>query len=390
MDAGDMSDDDHHRKPLMFSDDSDLDALLDAQSSDEDHGEDHVRPPGVERTIDDILLDFDEFGLDDVDSAPSTPHKAVQPGETAEKDQAVEAIEPFVAEKPASDVIAGEGELDSEVDSTGEPIDDSPTVDEVEHDFASVESSASSNDGDALSVPPLPKVDVVYPEPKEIIVGTSRSAPTEEPQIEDSTSARGEDAVDVEVADNLGGGRSEDGEASSETSDDDIEFDAQATWETDESDTAEEESGITSQSLDTTSGAREETRKQGAEDFPCDPGPREKYTALDKAEEFEKKVASSGLDFEEGAAAQPMRLEGIQRGPPAIGILQLDSGGSLSHALGTPAMRRDHGHPQALAVHASYIAVGMSKGAVLVNSSKYAPTRNAENAESKVICTSLS
>ena len=101
-------------------------------------------------------------------------------------------------------------------------------------------------------------------------------------------------------------------------------------------------------------------------------------TPFDLAEEVEKRNASSGLHWEEGAAAQPMQLEGIQRGPPAIGLLQLESAGTLSHALSSAAMRRDHGSPQALAVHANFIAVGLSKGAVLVTPSKYSATRSAD------------
>ena len=101
-------------------------------------------------------------------------------------------------------------------------------------------------------------------------------------------------------------------------------------------------------------------------------------TPFHLAEEVEKRNASSGLHWEEGAAAQPMQLEGIQRGPPAIGLLQLESAGTLSHALSSAAMRRDHGSPQALAVHANFIAVGLSKGAVLVTPSKYSATRSAD------------
>ena len=80
-----------------------------------------------------------------------------------------------------------------------------------------------------------------------------------------------------------------------------------------------------------------------------------------------------------------MRLEGIQRGPPAIGLLQLESAGTLSHALASTAMRRDHGSPQALAVHANFIAVGLSKGAVLVTPSKYSATRSADDMDAKKV-----
>lgn len=103
---------------------------------------------------------------------------------------------------------------------------------------------------------------------------------------------------------------------------------------------------------------------------------------LDLAEELEKRDASSGLHWEEGAAAQPMRLEGIRRGPPAIGHLQIDSMSYLSQALASQMFRRDHGSPQALAVHMNYIAVGMSKGSVLVNPSKYS-SQSADGMDAK-------
>ncbi|BBN19147.1 vacuolar protein sorting-associated protein 8 [Marchantia polymorpha subsp. ruderalis] len=106
-------------------------------------------------------------------------------------------------------------------------------------------------------------------------------------------------------------------------------------------------------------------------------------TTLQIAEEREKKAASSGLHWEEGAVAQPMRLEGIQRGAPAIGLLQLDSGGSLSFALKSADLRRDHGTPQALAVHSNFIAIGMSKGPVLIIPSKYSATKSADETDAK-------
>ena len=108
-------------------------------------------------------------------------------------------------------------------------------------------------------------------------------------------------------------------------------------------------------------------------------------TALQLAEEIEMRNATSGLHWEEGAAAQPMRLEGIQRGPPAIGLLQLDAYNTLSQALASPFVRREHGFPQALAVHSSFIAVGLSKGAVLVTPSKYSATRSADELESQKV-----
>ncbi|KAJ8626194.1 hypothetical protein MRB53_019501 [Persea americana] len=92
---------------------------------------------------------------------------------------------------------------------------------------------------------------------------------------------------------------------------------------------------------------------------------------LELAEELEKKYASSGLHWEEGAAAQPMRLEGIRRGPPAVGYLQVDPENAMTRTISSQTFRREHGSPQVLAVHLNYIAVGMSRGAVVVVPSKY-------------------
>lgn len=112
---------------------------------------------------------------------------------------------------------------------------------------------------------------------------------------------------------------------------------------------------------------------------------RSSTTALERAEEIEMRNATSGLHWEVGAVAQPMRLEEVQSGPPAIGLLQLDAYGSLSKALALPQVRRDYGFPQALAVHANFIAVGLSKGAVLVTPSKYSATRSADELESQKV-----
>ncbi|XP_038973310.1 vacuolar protein sorting-associated protein 8 homolog isoform X2 [Phoenix dactylifera] len=104
---------------------------------------------------------------------------------------------------------------------------------------------------------------------------------------------------------------------------------------------------------------------------------------LEWAEEIEKRQASSGLHWEEGAAAQPMRLEGIQRGPPAVGYLQIDLDNAITRAISSQAFRHDHGSPQVLAVHMNFIALGMSKGAVLVVPSKYS-AYSADNMDTKM------
>ncbi|XP_068669658.1 uncharacterized protein [Aristolochia californica] len=105
---------------------------------------------------------------------------------------------------------------------------------------------------------------------------------------------------------------------------------------------------------------------------------------LELAEELEKKYASSGLHWEEGAAAQPMRLEGIRRGPPAVGYLQIDPNNAVSRTVSSQSFRRDHGTPQALAVHFNFIAVGMSKGNVLLMPSKYS-AHSPDSMDSKML-----
>ncbi|KAE8703626.1 vacuolar protein sorting-associated protein 8-like protein isoform X2 [Hibiscus syriacus] len=83
---------------------------------------------------------------------------------------------------------------------------------------------------------------------------------------------------------------------------------------------------------------------------------------LELAEELEKKQASTGLHLEEGAVAQPMRLEG--------------------------AFRRDHGSPQVLAVHLNFIAVGMTKGVIILVHSKYS-THHADSIDPKMVILGL-
>ncbi|CAL1398837.1 unnamed protein product [Linum trigynum] len=92
---------------------------------------------------------------------------------------------------------------------------------------------------------------------------------------------------------------------------------------------------------------------------------------LDLAEELEKKQASTGLHLEEGAAAQPMRLEGVRRGSVALGYFDNDANNIISRTIASQAFKRDHGSPQVLCVHLNYIAVGMSKGLIFVVPSRY-------------------
>ncbi|XP_075484312.1 uncharacterized protein LOC142524290 [Primulina tabacum] len=92
---------------------------------------------------------------------------------------------------------------------------------------------------------------------------------------------------------------------------------------------------------------------------------------LDLAEEIEKKQAYTGLHYEEGVAAQPMRLEGVTKGSVVLGYFDVNADNAVSRMISSPYFRRDHGSPQVVAVHVNYIAVGMSKGTIFVVPSKY-------------------
>ncbi|MCO5587403.1 hypothetical protein L7F22_041352 [Adiantum nelumboides] len=89
-------------------------------------------------------------------------------------------------------------------------------------------------------------------------------------------------------------------------------------------------------------------------------------SALDKAEEAEKKAAVSGFGIEEGAASQPMRLKGMQIGPPNIGYVRLDVLNSVSQILSLGTTTREHGVAQAISMHGHHLAVGLSKGSVFL------------------------
>lgn len=104
---------------------------------------------------------------------------------------------------------------------------------------------------------------------------------------------------------------------------------------------------------------------------------------LELAEELEKKMAYTGLHWEEGAAAQPMRLEGVRRGSTSLGYFDVDSHNVITQTVGSQTFRRDHGSPQVLAVHLNYIAVGMSKGVIVVVPSRYS-SHNDDNMDAKV------
>ncbi|KAL6290586.1 hypothetical protein ACE6H2_008096 [Prunus campanulata] len=113
-----------------------------------------------------------------------------------------------------------------------------------------------------------------------------------------------------------------------------------------------------------------------------------KNKPLEIAEELEKKQASTALHWEEGAAAQPMRLEGVRRGSTTLGYFNVDANNPITRTLSAPALRRDHGSPQVLAVHSNYIAIGMARGAILVIPSKYS-AHNADIMDAKMLILGL-
>lgn len=104
---------------------------------------------------------------------------------------------------------------------------------------------------------------------------------------------------------------------------------------------------------------------------------------LELAEESEKKQAFTGIHLEEGAAAQPMRLEGVRRGSTVLGYFDVNANNAITRTISSPAVQREHGFPQVLAVHGNYIAVGMSKGVIIVAPSKYQPYQS-DNMDTKV------
>ncbi|KAI3830233.1 hypothetical protein L1987_04369 [Smallanthus sonchifolius] len=112
---------------------------------------------------------------------------------------------------------------------------------------------------------------------------------------------------------------------------------------------------------------------------------RTRGTSLQFAEELEKKHAFTGMHWEEGAAAQPMRLEG---GSTVLGYFSTSADNTITRTISSPSYRRDHGTPQALAVHLNYIAVGMSRGLIVVVPSKYSP-HYADNMDAKMLMLGL-
>ncbi|KAK6114972.1 hypothetical protein DH2020_007241 [Rehmannia glutinosa] len=96
---------------------------------------------------------------------------------------------------------------------------------------------------------------------------------------------------------------------------------------------------------------------------------------LDLAEEIEKKQAFT--------AAQPMRLEGVSRGSTVLGYFDVNPNNAITRIISSQAFRHDHGSPHVVAVHINYIAVGMSKGSIVVVPSKYT-AHQVDNMDAKM------
>ncbi|KAJ8566117.1 hypothetical protein K7X08_030594 [Anisodus acutangulus] len=105
---------------------------------------------------------------------------------------------------------------------------------------------------------------------------------------------------------------------------------------------------------------------------------------LELAEEAEKKQAFTAMHLEEGASAQPMRLDGVHRSSNVLGYFDIDDYNTITQTLLSQAFRREHGSSQVLVVHHKYIAVGMSKGSILVMPSRYS-LHHADNMDSKML-----
>ncbi|CAL9012964.1 unnamed protein product, partial [Prunus brigantina] len=66
------------------------------------------------------------------------------------------------------------------------------------------------------------------------------------------------------------------------------------------------------------------------------------HKPLKIAEEIEKKQASTALHWEEGDAAQPIRLEGVRRGSTTLGYFNVDANNPITRTLSAPVLRHDH------------------------------------------------
>ncbi|KAM3306258.1 hypothetical protein P3S67_013128 [Capsicum chacoense] len=105
---------------------------------------------------------------------------------------------------------------------------------------------------------------------------------------------------------------------------------------------------------------------------------------LELAEEDEKKQAFTAMHLEEGASAQPMRLDGVHRSSNVLGYFDVDDNNTITKTFLSQAFRHKHGSSQVLTVRLNYIAVGMSKGSILVMPSRYSP-HHVDNMDAKML-----
>ncbi|KAL6495612.1 hypothetical protein OROGR_030175 [Orobanche gracilis] len=110
---------------------------------------------------------------------------------------------------------------------------------------------------------------------------------------------------------------------------------------------------------------------------------RSSLKTLDLAEAIEKKKAFTSLHYEEGVAAQPMMLEGVHRGSTLLGYFDVNPNNAITRTISSQGFRRDHGSPQVVAVNYNYLAVGLSKGSIIIVPSKYT-AHHVDNMDAKV------
>ncbi|PHT83219.1 hypothetical protein T459_11662 [Capsicum annuum] len=126
------------------------------------------------------------------------------------------------------------------------------------------------------------------------------------------------------------------------------------------------------------------TKKDGAKLEHENVIPQSKGEPLELAEEDEKKQAFTAMHLEEGASAQPMRLDRVHRSSNVLGYFDVDDNNTITKTLLSQAFRHKHGSSQVLAVHLNYIAVGTSKGSILVMPSRYSP-HHVDNMDAKML-----
>ncbi|KAK6121136.1 hypothetical protein DH2020_045124 [Rehmannia glutinosa] len=93
--------------------------------------------------------------------------------------------------------------------------------------------------------------------------------------------------------------------------------------------------------------------------------------------------SSQQLAFPQVACEQPMRLEGVSRGSTVLGYFDVNPNNAITRTISSQAFRHDHGSPHVVAVHINYIAVGMSKGSIVVVPSKYT-AHQVDNMDAKM------